>query len=89
MNFGLVYGSFHCIFYCISLVVFSFCTLPSYNYFVILNAIIKLGFFFLVSFFKFLKLTLFLSRYNTIIKFYDIRVNYCKAIPAHYNISFP
>jgi hypothetical protein len=47
MSFGLVYGSSHCIFYCISLVVFSFCALPSYNFFVILNATIKLGFFFL------------------------------------------
>jgi hypothetical protein len=43
MSFEMVYENCHCILYYISLVVFYFYTLPSFNYFVVYNAIIRLG----------------------------------------------
>ncbi len=45
MCFEMVRESSHCILYYTSLVVFFFYTLPSFSYFVVLNAIIRLGLF--------------------------------------------
>ncbi len=77
MSFEMVYESCHCILYYTSLVVFSFYTLPSFNYFVVLNAIIRLGLF------------LSLPYYSNIIKFYSVHMNYSKAITIPCSNSFP